>query len=83
MPERLLKHFSRQEKQTIFVAIGALRVKNFLKSQAHLGKAVLRCQRLKLFEQIVIFSEYFVLANSAYPDKMSHHLGFNCLPKYT
>ena len=28
LPERLLKHFSRREKQTTFVAIGALRVKN-------------------------------------------------------
>ena len=27
MPERLLKHFSRREKQTTFVAIGALKVK--------------------------------------------------------
>ena len=26
MPKRLLKHFSRREKQTTFVAIGALRV---------------------------------------------------------
>ena len=27
LPWRLLKHFSRREKQTTFVAIGALRVK--------------------------------------------------------
>ena len=27
LPLRLLKHFSRREKQTTFVAIGALRVK--------------------------------------------------------
>ena len=26
LPQRLLKHFSRREKQTTFVAIGALRV---------------------------------------------------------
>ena len=27
LPQRLLKHFSRREKQTTFVAIGALRAK--------------------------------------------------------
>ena len=30
LSERLLKHFSRREKQTTFVAIGALRVKAFI-----------------------------------------------------
>ena len=35
LSQRLLKHFSRREKQTTFIAIGALRVKNlkfFLKN---------------------------------------------------
>ena len=30
LPYRLLKHFSRREKQTTFVVIGTLRVKTFL-----------------------------------------------------
>ena len=29
LPLRLLKHFSRREKQTTFVAIGALRVRDY------------------------------------------------------
>ena len=35
MPKRLLKHFSRREKQTTFVAIGALRVGEIIKREVN------------------------------------------------
>ena len=48
LPKRLLKHFSRREKQTTFVAIGALRVNPFNPSHILAGHIFAPVTNMKL-----------------------------------
>ena len=57
MSKRLLKHFSRQEKQTTLVAIGALRVNNSCR-QKQLQITILKYIFCNFIEEKVCFS-YF------------------------
>ena len=78
LPQRLLKYFSRREKQTTFVAIGALRVK--IKFQIDLadGNSVLSAQPTSEGSKDCAYplSKKDIMANSEDTDEMVHNAHF-------
>ena len=54
LPKRLLKHFSRREKQTTFVAFGALRVKY---NGHRMNTVLMHCSLMKMSIFITVEEE--------------------------